>query len=46
MKVFLYPLLPNFRKSIPFLQRITGFAPSSFWYGQHVDEDEYAALVE
>jgi hypothetical protein len=39
------PLLPDFRTSTVF-GRFPGFARLPFWQQQHVDEDEYVALVE
>jgi hypothetical protein len=39
-------MLPNFPKSRICLEWFPGGTSLSFWKKQHIDEDEYGALVE
>jgi hypothetical protein len=45
VKVLLYPLSPDLLNSAVF-GRFPDFVHLPFWLEQHVDEDEYGALVE
>jgi hypothetical protein len=38
-------MFPDFEKIIALL-KVPRLCPLSFWYNQHVDEDEHGALVE
>jgi hypothetical protein len=46
VKILVYAMLPDFRKSIAVYGRFSGFDRFFFWYKQLVDGNVYGVLVE